>query len=85
MGELEARIQMLEDENIAQRHMIQLGELRKQKENEDMRKYHTRLIHELEQEKRKLEEEICQVYTVVYKVIRIRLVVIYVLLSSLKK
>ena len=61
LGELEARIQMLEDENIAQRHMIQLGELRKQKETEDMRKYHTRLIYELEQEKKKLEEEIYQV------------------------
>ncbi|KAI6649039.1 hypothetical protein LOD99_6922 [Oopsacas minuta] len=61
LTELEARIQLLEDENIAQRHMIQLGELRKQKENDDMKKYHTRLINELEKEKKKLEDEIFQV------------------------
>ena len=41
--------------------MIQLGEFRKLKEEEEMKKYHTRLINELEKEKKKLEEEIVQV------------------------
>lgn len=61
MFELEDRIKLLEDENIAQRHLIQLNELRKQKEDEDIRGYHTRLIQELETEKKKLEEDIFQV------------------------
>lgn len=61
LEELEARIQILEDENIAQRHTIQLGEFRKQKEDEEMKTYHTRLIYELEKEKKKLEEEILKV------------------------
>ena len=61
LSELQARILLLEDENIAQRHMIQLGDLRKQRENEELKKYHSRLINELEKEKIKLEGEIMQV------------------------
>ena len=60
MAELLLRNQALEQETLNQRHIIQLEKLKTEKESKDLELQRNQLMDELEQEKRKLEEDISQ-------------------------
>ena len=58
MDELLRAKELLEEENMAQKHLIQLEKLKAEKEYAEMREQKSRLMAELEQEKAKLEGDI---------------------------
>lgn len=58
MDELLREKELLEEENMAQKHLIHLEKLKAEKEYAEMREQKSRLMAELELEKVKLEEDI---------------------------
>ena len=58
MDELLRQKELLEEENMAQKHLIQLEKLKAEKEYAEMKEQKSRLMTELEQEKMKLEGDI---------------------------
>ena len=58
MDELLRAKELLEEENMAQKHLIHLEKLKAEKEYAEMREQKSRLMAELEQEKAKLEGDI---------------------------
>lgn len=56
--ELRQRNQALEEETIAQRHIIHLEKIKTEKESKDLEEQKNQLMMDLEQEKRRLEDDI---------------------------
>ena len=60
MEELLIRNRALEEETLAQKHVIHLEKLKAEKEFEDLKEQKTRLMSDLEQERNKLVSDITQ-------------------------
>ncbi len=56
--ELKRRNQMLEEETIAQRHIIHLEKIKTEKESKELEEQRNQLMVDLEQEKQRLEDDI---------------------------
>lgn len=56
--ELKRRNQVLEEETIAQRHIIHLEKIKTEKESKELEEQRNQLMMDLEQEKQRLEEDI---------------------------
>ena len=56
--ELRRKNQVLEEETVAQRHIIHLEKIKTEKESRELKEQKNRLMSDLEQEKQRLEEDI---------------------------